>query len=105
VKGIGPKTALQLVKQHGTIENVVPHLKEASFPVEPQCIRDIFLHPKVRDDYPLVWREPDVDGVVEFMCGERDFDEERVRKALEKMTAGIKKGRGTTTLEQWFGKA
>ncbi len=105
VKGIGPKTALQLVKQHGSIESVMPHLKEASFPVEPQRIRDIFLHPKVRDDYPLVWGEPDVDGVIQFMCGERDFDEERVRKALEKMTAGIKKGKSTTTLEQWFGKA
>jgi flap endonuclease-1 len=105
VKGIGPKTALQLIREHGTIEKVVPQLKEASFPVEPQRIRDIFLHPKVRDDYPLVWREPNVDGVVEFMCGERDFDEERVRKALEKMSTGIKKSRGTTTLEQWFGKA
>jgi flap endonuclease-1 len=59
----------------------------------------------VTDNYPLNWREPDVEGVVAFMCSERDFDEERVRKALEKMTTGIKKGRGTTTLEQWFGKA
>jgi flap endonuclease-1 len=105
VKGIGPKTALQLIREHGTIEKVVPQLKEASFPVEPQRIRDIFLHPNVRDDYPLVWREPDVDGVVEFMCGERDFDEERVRKAVEKMSTGIRKSRGATTLEQWFGKA
>jgi hypothetical protein len=31
VKGVGPKTALQLIKQHGSIENAVPHLKDASF--------------------------------------------------------------------------
>jgi len=105
IKGIGPKTALQLIKLHGSLEKVVPVLKEAVFPVEPQRIRDIFLHPKVRDDYPLVWREPDVDGVVSFMCGERDFDEERVRKALEKMNVGIKRAKSATTLEQWFGKA
>lgn len=104
VKGIGPKTALQLIKEHGTIEKALPVLKNAEFPVEPQRIRDIFLHPKVTDDYPLVWSEPDVDGVVGFMCGERDFDEERVRKALDKMMGGIKKVRGSTTLEQWFGK-
>ncbi len=104
VKGIGPKTALQLIKEHGTIEKVVPKLKEASFPVEPQRIRDIFLHPNVRDDYPLAWREPDPDSVAAFMCGERDFDEARVRKAVEKMSTGIKKTRGATTLEQWFGK-
>ena len=104
VKGIGPKTALQLIKQHGTIEKALPVIKNAEFPVEPQRIRDIFLHPNVTDNYPLVWREPDVDGVVEFMCGERDFDQERVRKALEKMGTGIKKTKGATTLEQWFDK-
>jgi len=104
VKGVGPKTALQLIREHGTLEKVLPTLKEAEFPVEPKRIREIFLHPRVTDDYPLVWRAPDVDGVVEFMCGERDFDEQRVRKALEKMTTGIKKVKGATTLEQWFGK-
>ena len=105
VKGVGPKTALHLIKEHGTIEKALPVLKNAEFPVEPQRIRDIFLHPKVTDNYPLVWREPDVDGVVEFMCGERDFDVERVRKALEKIGVGIKKTKGATTLEQWFGKS
>ena len=104
VKGIGPKTALRLIKEHGSLEKALPAVKNAEFPVEPQRIRDIFLHPNVTDNYPLVWREPDVDGVVEFMCGERDFDEERVRKALEKMGMGIKKTKGATTLEQWFGK-
>ena len=105
VKGVGPKTALQLIKEHGTIEKALPVLKNAEFPVEAQRIRDIFLHPKVTDNYPLDWREPDVDGVVEFMCGERDFDVERVRKALEKIGVGIKKTKGATTLEQWFGKS
>jgi flap endonuclease-1 len=105
VKGIGPKTALQLIKEHGTLENALPTLKEAVFPAEPKRIREIFLHPKITDNYKLVWTEPDVDGVVGFMCGERDFDEDRVRKALEKMSTGIKKTRGATTLEQWFGKA
>jgi flap endonuclease-1 len=106
VKGIGPKTALQLIKEHGTLENALPALKgRAEFPVEPQRIREIFLKPMVTDNYQLVWREPDLDGVVQFICGERDFDEERVRKALEKMGVGIKKLRGATTLEQWFDKA
>src|SRR3972149_3684388 len=75
VKGVGPKTALQLIKEHGTIEKALHVLKNAEFPFEPQRIRDIFLHPKVTDNYPLVWLEPDVAGVVEVMCGERDFDE------------------------------
>jgi flap endonuclease-1 len=103
VKGIGPKTALQLIKQHGSLEKALPTLKNATFPVEPARIREIFLHPDVSDDYRLAWRDPSVDGVIEFMCGERDFDRDRVTKALEKMSTGIKKQKGATTLEKWFG--
>jgi len=104
VKGIGPKTALQLIKQHGSLEKLLPTLKEAEFPVEPARIREIFIHPQVSDNYRLAWKEPDIEGVVEFICSERDFSEDRVRKALEKMTQGIRKIKGKTTLETWFGR-
>jgi len=103
IKGLGPKTALKLVKEHGNLENVLPHLKNAEFPVEPRRIREIFLNPTVTDKYKIEWLEPDVEGVVNFICGERDFSEDRVRKALEKMQKGITKLKGKTTLEKWFG--
>ncbi|RLI42495.1 flap structure-specific endonuclease, partial [Candidatus Bathyarchaeota archaeon] len=103
IKGIGPKTALKLIQQHGTIEKVVPTLKEVQFPVEPQRIREIFLHPKVTDNYKIVWKAPDVEGVVDFLCRGRDFSEERVRKALTKMTEGLKEVKGKVTLERFFG--
>ncbi len=103
VKGIGPKTALKLIKKHGNVEEAVTELEDAEFPAEPKRIREIFLNPKVTDNYRLDWGEPDVDGVVEFLCRERDFSEDRVRKALDKMTAGIKEAKSKTTLESWFG--
>ena len=104
VKGIGPKTALKLIKEHGSIENLLPKLKEAEFPAEPKRIREIFLHPKVTNNYKLEWKEPDVQGVIDFICRERDFSEDRVRKALTKMTEGIKEAKGKVTLETWFGQ-
>jgi len=103
IKGIGPKTALKLIKQYGSLEKLSPTLKEAEFPVEPQRIREIFLNPKVTDNYKLTWKEPDIEGVVNFLCREKDFSEERVRKALEKMTEGLRKAKGKVTLEAWFG--
>ena len=103
IKGLGPKTALKLIKEYGTLENAVPHVKNGEFPVEPQRIREIFLHPKVTDNYRLEWKEPDAEGVVDFICRGRDFSEDRVRKALEKMQKGIIKEKGKTTLEKWFG--
>ncbi|TET62168.1 flap endonuclease-1 [Candidatus Bathyarchaeota archaeon] len=103
VKGLGPKTALKLVKEHGSLENASPYIKNAEFRVEPQRIREIFLHPKVTDKYKIKWKEPDAESVINFICRERDFSEKRVRKALEKMRKGTKELKGKTTLERWFG--
>jgi flap endonuclease-1 len=103
IDGIGPKTALKLIRQHGTIEKALPHIKNPRFPVEPNCIRAIFLHPEVTDNYNLEWRDPDVDGLVDFVCRQKEFSEERVRKSLERMEAGTKKQKGKVSLEKWFG--
>jgi len=103
IKGLGPKTALKMIKELGNLENALPHLKNAEFPVEPQRIREIFSHPKVTDNYKIEWREPNVEGVVNFICRQRDFSEDRVRKAIEKMQKGAEKLKGKTTLEKWFG--
>jgi len=103
VKGLGPKTALKLIKEHGNLENALPYLKDAEFPVEPRRIREIFLNPKVTNNYSIEWKEPDIEGLVNFICRERDFSEDRVRKSLEKMQKGAEKLKGKTTLEKWFG--
>ncbi len=103
IKGLGPKTALKLIKQYGSIENALPHIKNATFPVEPQKIRDIFLHPQVNDNYKLECKDPNVEGIVDFLVREKDFSEDRVRKAIERMLEGSKKAKSKTTLEKWFG--
>ncbi|MEM2968213.1 MAG: flap endonuclease-1, partial [Candidatus Bathyarchaeia archaeon] len=91
IKGLGPKTALKLIKEHGTLEKALPHIKNPEFPHPPEKIREIFLQPKVSDDYRLKWREPDAEGIVDFLVGEKDFSEDRVRKAIEKMQEGSRK--------------
>jgi flap endonuclease-1 len=50
-----------------------------------------------------VWKEPNVEGTIDFICRQRDFSEDRVKKALEKMQKGTEKLKGKTTLEKWFG--
>lgn len=102
VKGVGPKSALKLIKEHGSLEDTLPLLKEAEFPVEPKLIREVFLHPRVTDNYKIDWQEPNIDGVVEFICSEKDFSEDRVRKALSKAVEGMKESKKKTTLESWF---
>lgn len=103
IKGLGPKTALKLIKQYKTLENALPHIKNATFPHPPEQIREIFLCPKVTDNYKLEWKKLNVEGVVSFLVREKDFSENRVRKALERMREGNKKAKSKTTLEKWFG--
>ena len=103
IKGLGPKTALKLIKQHGTLEAALPHIKNAQFPHPPDQIREIFLHPPVTDNYKLEWKEPNIDGIIDFLVRQKDFSEDRVRKALERMQIGAAKQKSKTTLEKWFG--
>jgi len=102
IKGIGPKTALRLVRKYGSLEKVLENIKDAEFPVDPREIKEFFLHPKVMDNYTLNWRNPNVEGVVSFLCGEKDFSEDRVRKALQRAIKGMEKAKTRTTLDSWF---
>jgi flap endonuclease-1 len=102
IKGLGPKTALKLIKEYGSIERALPHIKNAEFKNPPKKIREIFLHPKVRNDYTLNWKEVNSTGLVDFLVKEKNFSENRVNKALEKMQEGAQKLKGRTTLESWF---
>jgi flap endonuclease-1 len=103
VKGVGPKTALKLIKKHGSIYEVIQKLKNADFPVEPKKIRDIFLKPKIISKYDLNWKTPNEEGVINFLCREKDFSKERVVNTLKRMSDGIKEAKSKTTLESWFG--
>jgi flap endonuclease-1 len=80
VRGIGPKKALKLVQQYGRIEAMPAEIRDAVGDVAP--LREIYLHPRVTDDYEIEFSEPDVDGIVRFLCDERQFSRDRVTSAL-----------------------
>jgi flap endonuclease-1 len=103
IEGIGPKTALKLIRKYGTLENAIPYIKNADFPVDPKYIREIFLKPKVTDNYKLEWKDPDEDGIINFLCEEKEFSEDRVKKVLERISIGLKKEKGKVSLDKWFG--
>ena len=82
VHGIGPKKALALVQRHGAIESMPPEIRDAVG--EVSAIRRLYLQPDVTDDYTITFRDPDPDGVVRFLCDERQFSKERVTDALDR---------------------
>jgi flap endonuclease-1 len=104
VRGVGPKTAIKLIKKHGNLEAALPELKNAEFPHPIEEIRELFLKPTVTDDYKLDWGKPDTAGILSYLCGEHNFNREKVLAAIEKMDKGFKSTtHGAARLDKWFG--
>jgi flap endonuclease-1 len=83
VKGIGPKKALKLVTEFGSIDNMPAEIRGALGPGVPE-IRNIFLRPHVTEDYSVDFTSPDRDGIIRFLCDEREFSRERVTAAIDR---------------------
>jgi len=91
IKGVGPKTALELVKEHGDLESVIEKV-DWPFEEDPKDIMNFFLDPPVTGDYGLTWDNPDSREIKSFLCDEHDFSEERVSKPIKKLKEGMEKG-------------
>ncbi|KIK08053.1 hypothetical protein K443DRAFT_86149 [Laccaria amethystina LaAM-08-1] len=100
IKGVGPKSALKLIREYGGLKGVVKHLRENSgcrkgkgggmqipdeWPWEEA--KKIFEKPDVlpADEVELEWTNPDIDGLIQFLVTEKGFNEDRVRKGAEKL--------------------
>lgn len=85
IKGIGPKTALKLVKEYGTDFDRL--FKEAKwddiFDYDWKQVFDVIKHTEITKDYEIRFKNVDDEKVVKVLCSDHDFSEERVRKVLE----------------------
>jgi flap endonuclease-1 len=90
IRGIGPKTALNLLKKHGRLEDL-PAEVGRKVTERYEEIRDVFLRPEVTDDYGISFEEPDEEGVYRFLCEERDFSRQRVKTAVQRLKAPPRK--------------
>ena len=84
VKGIGPKKALALVKEHKKLEKIFEVAKWSEHcSVHWKEIFDLFKNMPVTKDYALKFKAPDKDKIRQFLIEEHDFSAERVAKTLE----------------------
>jgi flap endonuclease-1 len=86
VKGIGPKKALALVQTYERIENMPSDIPDTLGDVDD--VRRIYLRPDVTSEYAIEFRPPEADGIVRFLCDERQFGRERVVAALDRAFRG-----------------
>ncbi len=117
IKGIGPKSALSLIKEHGNMEGILAHLKKTKKPEQYEEMipkpfpfdeaRALFRNPDVSDtaaaECQFKWAAPDVEGLKAFLVDEKQFNADRVQKAIER----LQKCKGKSNqfrMEDFFGK-
>jgi flap endonuclease-1 len=83
IKGVGPKTAIKLVKTHRDLEGAL-RAKEAEVEHADE-IRSIFLEPSVTDEYSTQFRKADVDAALRLLVDDHQFSESRVLSSLKKL--------------------
>jgi flap endonuclease-1 len=84
VMGIGPKKGLALIRKYGAAEKFPEEIRKG-LPSDLDNIRNIFLHPRVLENYSLKRERPDPDGIIEFLCEERAFARDRVQKVADRL--------------------
>ncbi|XP_049404889.1 flap endonuclease 1 isoform X2 [Solanum stenotomum] len=108
IRGIGPQTALKLVRQHGSMESILENINKERYQIPDDWpyeeARRLFKEPLVVTDdeqTDLKWAAPDEEGLVNFLVKENGFNIDRVTKAIEKIkTAKNKSSQGR--LESFF---
>jgi flap endonuclease-1 len=99
IKGIGPASALKMIREHKNLEGVVEYMKSGTKFQIPEDwpfaeARQLFLEPDVRSaDDPecdFKWENPDIDGLVQFLVEEKGFNEDRVRSGAARLQKSAK---------------
>ena len=99
IKGVGPKTALKLIRTHGRLENL-PSEYKGKLPPAAEQVREIFLKPEVTEAYELRFKGLNKDGLLDFLCVERGFSLDRVDLAVKRMEAFY--SREKSGLDSWI---
>ena len=99
VKGIGPKKALKLIRDFGSIEKMPDEITSNLDKLSE--VRQVFLKPRVHDNYSLKRAVPDRKGLVDFLSKERGFNQQRVERLSERLTAIS--NQSDAGLESWLG--
>lgn len=100
IKGIGPKKSLKLVREEGSLESIIKSEVGEKFEIDPREVERLFLEPNVTEDYRIEWKDPDPEGIKEFLCERHDFSESRIETGIERLRKGAGE-RAQESLEKW----
>ena len=92
IKGIGPVTALKLIREYGSIERILENIDRERYKVPEdfpyETIREYFLHPEVTPAEEFTKEElrlkpASTEEIIDFLVIQKGFNEKRVENGLD----------------------
>lgn len=105
VRGVGPKTALKIVKDNRSLNEVKAYVKTKYnyvFEEELDAIFDFFLNPPVEEVEKPVFGVPNHAEVKQLLVEKHNFSEERVDRVLIELEKTLKEKSSQKKIEDWF---
>jgi flap endonuclease-1 len=99
IKGIGPKTALKLLKEYEELVNLPQELYD-KLPDNYEEIRDFYINPPVTSDYEIKFEKVDESGLIDFLVNKREFSPDRVKSIINR----LKRSNTRKPLTEYFGE-
>lgn len=104
IKGIGPKTALKLVREYPNLKSLQNYLEskyslEEILPYSLATLLDCFKSPESDPNLNFTFSKPQPKKLSEFLIGEREFKPERIRNSLKILERLSRQNK----LDQFFG--
>ncbi|HEY9388098.1 MAG TPA: flap endonuclease-1 [Nitrososphaeraceae archaeon] len=99
IPGIGPKTALKLIREYNKLEKI-EKIKGSLTNIPYEEIRQIFLKQEIPKVNNIQFNEINYDDIIDFLCIENNFSTTRVNAILDKLRKSI--ANRSQSLEKWF---
>ena len=92
IKGIGQHKALELIRKFGSLDNIINNkVKVGKIEIQVERstieqIKEIFLYPDIKKDYPkIIWERSKYEKVEELLIEQHNFSKQRVENAIERL--------------------
>ncbi|KAI4840668.1 flap endonuclease 1 [Plasmodium brasilianum] len=91
IKGIGSKTAYNLIKEYKCIEQIIENIDQNKYQVPSNFryveARESFINPKVlaKEEVKIDWNEPNIEELKTFLIKDYNFNEVRVTNYINRL--------------------
>ncbi|MEM0074316.1 MAG: hypothetical protein QXX70_00250, partial [Candidatus Micrarchaeaceae archaeon] len=108
IEHIGPKTALKIVKQTKSLEDIEKYLRDRhlEFEEDPKEVERVFAEPDVKEvstsELHKIINEkiPNKELIVKFMCDDHGFAQERIEKFADELIS-VRGKAGQKSIFDW----